>query len=52
MIMDEIWGRHSSDQEVSLRIHIHNLREKIEADVLVPEYILTEPGVGYRLKGL
>jgi two-component system KDP operon response regulator KdpE len=51
MIMDEVWARHSGDQEVSLRIHIHNMREKIEADVLTPEYILTEPGVGYRLKG-
>jgi two-component system, OmpR family, KDP operon response regulator KdpE len=51
MIVEAIWGRYQSDQDVSLRIHIHNLREKIEEDVLQPEYILTEPGVGYRLKG-
>jgi two-component system KDP operon response regulator KdpE len=49
-IIDEIWGPHSPDQESSLRIYIHQLREKMESDAALPKYILTEPGVGYRLK--
>jgi two-component system KDP operon response regulator KdpE len=32
-----------------LRVHISNLRRKIERDPTRPRYILTEPGVGYRL---
>jgi two-component system, OmpR family, KDP operon response regulator KdpE len=50
MIMDEIWGPHSG-QESALRIYIHQLRQKIESDAAFPQYILTEPGVGYRLRG-
>ena len=38
----------SGDAQKYLRVHIANLRRKIERDVLRPEYILTEPGVGYR----
>jgi two-component system KDP operon response regulator KdpE len=33
-----------------LRVNISNLRHKIEADPARPVYILTEPGVGYRLR--
>jgi two-component system, OmpR family, KDP operon response regulator KdpE len=49
-IIDEIWEPHSADQESSLRIYIHQLRDKLESDAGLPKYILTEPGVGYRLK--
>jgi two-component system KDP operon response regulator KdpE len=49
-ILDEIWGPHSVEQENSLRIYIHQLRQKIEPDPALPRYIQTEPGVGYRLK--
>ncbi len=49
-INKEIWGPNSADQENSLRIYIHQLRQKLEPDPAKPRYILTEPGVGYRLK--
>ena len=35
-----------------LRVNISNLRRKIEADPAWPRYIMTEPGVGYRLRTL
>jgi two-component system KDP operon response regulator KdpE len=49
-IVEEIWGPHSADQESSLRIYIHQLRQKLEPDAALPRYILTDPGVSYRLK--
>jgi len=33
-----------------LQVNISNLRRKIEPDPIRPQYILTESGVGYRLK--
>ena len=33
-----------------LRVNISNLRRKIEADATRPRFIVTEPGVGYRLR--
>jgi two-component system, OmpR family, KDP operon response regulator KdpE len=50
LIMTEIWGPNSDDQGRSLRLYIHQLRQKMEIDPALPRYILTEPGVGYRLK--
>ncbi len=32
-----------------MRVHLANLRKKLEADTTRPRYLLTEPGVGYRL---
>jgi two-component system KDP operon response regulator KdpE len=47
MIHQEFWGRQMDED--SLRQYIHKLRYKIELDPVVPKYILTEPGLGYRL---
>jgi two-component system KDP operon response regulator KdpE len=33
-----------------LHVNISNLRRKIEPDPARPQFIITEPGVGYRLK--
>ncbi len=33
-----------------LRVNISNLRRKLESDPAKPRYIVTEPGVGYRLR--
>ncbi len=48
MILREVWGPNTDVQY--LRIYIRALRQKIESDMEKPEYILTETGVGYRLK--
>lgn len=49
-ILRQIWGVAYMDQPHVLRVNISNLRHKIEPDPSRPRYILTEPGVGYRLK--
>ena len=48
-LFKKVWsGRSHGDAQKYLRVHIANVRRKIEEDVLRPRYILTEPGVGYR----
>jgi len=49
-LLREVWGRSAQDQQVYLRIHTKNLREKLKDDPLNPRFIVTEPGIGYRLK--
>ena len=49
-ILHEIWGSGYETESHLLRVNISNLRHKIEGDPNRPEYILTEPGVGYRLR--
>lgn len=44
-----VWpGRAYGDAQQNLRVHVANVRRKVEADPLNPRYIFTEPGVGYR----
>jgi two-component system KDP operon response regulator KdpE len=50
-LLQAIWGRHHSDDTHYLRIYLRQLRQKIERDPAEPRYLLTEPGVGYRLAG-
>ena len=45
-----MWGPDSGDQIDYLRVFITYLRKKIEPDPAKPQYILTEPWVGYRFK--
>ncbi len=47
-VLKEVWGPHQMDIR-SLRVYVASLRRKLEADPARPRYILTEPGVGYRL---
>jgi two-component system KDP operon response regulator KdpE len=49
-ILRQIWGIAYLEQPHVLRVNISNLRHKIEKDPSRPRYIITEPGVGYRLK--
>jgi two-component system, OmpR family, KDP operon response regulator KdpE len=48
-LLMEVWGAKAIEQSHYLRVHIAHLREKLEADPSMPELILTEPAVGYRL---
>ena len=50
-ILKEIWNKDEGFEEAShlLRVTISNLRNKIESNPERPDYILTEPGIGYRL---
>jgi len=48
-LLREVWGPQFSDQVDSLRTYIRYLRKKLEPDPANPRYIVTVPGVGYRL---
>jgi len=50
-ILRQIWGVGYVEQPHVLRVNVSNLRHKIEKDPSRPRYIVTEPGIGYRLKG-
>jgi two-component system KDP operon response regulator KdpE len=49
-IQREIWGPNTADEGHSLRVHMHQLRHKIEENPTEPRWLVNEPGVGYRLK--
>jgi two-component system, OmpR family, KDP operon response regulator KdpE len=48
-LLAQVWGGDFSPDVQYLRVYIGQLRKKIEPNPSQPEYILTEPGVGYRL---
>jgi two-component system KDP operon response regulator KdpE len=48
-LLREVWGPGCANDPNLLRVNISNLRHKIEPDPARPHYILTDPGVGYRL---
>ncbi len=49
-LLRQVWGVGAEQDMHMLRVNISNLRHKIETDPTRPEYIVTEPGVGYRLR--
>jgi two-component system KDP operon response regulator KdpE len=49
-IFDAVWGRGPGDPQQYLRVHITNLRRKIEPEPGAPRHVVTEPGVGYRFE--
>lgn len=49
-LLKEVWGPAYTGQNPYLRIFILNLRRKLEPDPTRPYYLITEPGVGYRLR--
>ena len=48
-LLKEVWGPNSDRETHYLRVYMNQLRHKLEADPHQPRYLLTEPGVGYRL---
>lgn len=51
-ILKEIWGPSSVENSQYLRVFIGQLRKKIEDDYSKPQYIITEAGVGYRMRNV
>jgi two-component system, OmpR family, KDP operon response regulator KdpE len=49
-LLKQVWGTAYESEMHILRVNISNLRRKIEPDPSRPHYLLTEPGVGYRLR--
>ena len=48
-ILHELWGVNVGTNNQALRVHMANIRRKIEANPADPQYIQTEVGVGYRM---
>ena len=48
-ILREIWGPAYREESNYLHVYVSHLRRKIEPDPARPRYLLTQPGVGYRL---
>lgn len=48
-LLKEVWGPYHAQDTHYLRVHLAQLRRKIEPDPSQPRYLLTETGVGYRL---
>ena len=47
-ILSHVWGPADADHTEYLRVYMRQLRKKLEEDPERPQYILTEPGIGYR----
>ncbi len=49
-LLQEVWGPEYSGETHYLRVHVAHIRAKLEVDPSRPQYLITEPGVGYRLR--
>jgi len=49
-LLERVWGGYAAENTRQLRVYINYLRRKLEGDPTRPDLIMTEPGVGYRLK--
>lgn len=50
-LLHEVWGPQYDHETNYLRVHMANLRRKLEPDPSNPRYFVTEPGMGYRFEG-
>ncbi len=48
-LLKEVWGPDSVFETHYLRVYMNHLRRKIEPDPAQPQFLLTDPGIGYRL---
>lgn len=49
-ILREVWGPNADEETNYLRVYVTGLRKKLEENPQMPQLIVTEPGVGYRLR--
>ena len=49
-ILKEVWGAAHTEDMQYLRVYVRQLREKIEPSIAEPRYVITEPGIGYRME--
>ena len=49
-LLKEVWGPPHTDNTQYLRVYMAQLRQKLEPNPARPQYLINEPGVGYRLK--
>jgi two-component system KDP operon response regulator KdpE len=49
-LLRDVWGPGAVEQSHTLRVHIATLRRKLERDPAQPRWLVTEAGVGYRLR--
>jgi two-component system, OmpR family, KDP operon response regulator KdpE len=49
-LLQEVWGPEYGEETHYLRVHVAHIRAKLEPDPSRPQYLITEPGVGYRLR--
>jgi two-component system KDP operon response regulator KdpE len=49
-ILQRVWGDYAAENAPQLRVYINYLRRKLEEDSAHPRLIVTEPGVGYRIR--
>lgn len=49
-LLREVWGPNATEQTQYLRVYMNQLRHKLEREPARPRLLLTEPGVGYRLR--
>ncbi|MDP8999261.1 MAG: response regulator [Myxococcota bacterium] len=49
-LLREVWGPRVTTQKQYLHVYVGHLRSKLERDPARPRFLVTEPGVGYRLK--
>jgi two-component system KDP operon response regulator KdpE len=49
-LLQQVWGPGYEDETHYLRVHFAHVRAKIEPDPSNPRYVITEPGIGYRLR--
>jgi two-component system, OmpR family, KDP operon response regulator KdpE len=49
-LLQEVWGPQYVEESHYLRVHVAHIRAKIESDPSRPRYLITEPGIGYRLR--
>jgi two-component system KDP operon response regulator KdpE len=49
-LLREVWGKNAEENNHYLRIYAQHLRRKLGEDPMLPKYIITEAGIGYRMK--